>query len=346
MGEFGLCYWNKVIKIASVYTAIILGAGFASGQELLHFFVRFDIQGIWGIFVSGFIFAFVGYALLYICSIKRIKNHGELLNLLFGKKFSKFIEFTVAFFLFILFATMLAASGATLKQAFDFDFSIGVIIVGFLCFISFLFGIDGIVKINTLLAPIMVIGGICVGLYSFLAPTQAVFAGFNSHWLISAIVYASYNIVTAVTVLCDMGSFISSKKVALLGGLLGGLAMTFLALCIFLPLLINYTSVAFSDIPLLQILDNQSDLFYFLYLAILICAIFTTAVANGYGFINWLQKHVALKPTTLKIIVVLGACVTSYAGFSNFVSKVYPVFGIIGLIQIIMIIFTYFRLKL
>ncbi len=337
--------WSKVIKIASVYTAIILGAGFASGQELLHFFVRFNVKGIWGIFVSGLIFAFVGYAVLYICRVKKIGGHGELLNLLFGNHISKVIEYVVAFFLFILFATMLSASGAALKQAFNIDFTLGVLMVGFLCFLSFLYGIDGIVKINTVLAPLMVIGGICVGLYSYFQQTAPAFAPLRMNWIYSAVVYASFNIVTAVTVLCDMGDLITSKRVAFYGGLLGGLAMTFLALCIFLPLFLNYTAIANVDIPLLKVLEGQERFFYFLYLLILLCAIFTTAVANGYGFISWLQKTVKIKPTTLKVTVVLAAGITSYAGFSNFVSKVYPVFGIVGLIEIIMITAIFYKIK-
>ncbi len=338
--------WSKVIKIASVYTAIILGAGFASGQELLHFFVKYDVKGIWGLFVSGLIFAFVGYALLYICKAKKISRHSELLHLLFGNRMSKFIEYVVAFFLFILFATMLAASGAALKQAFNLDFSAGVIIVGFLCFLSFLYGIDGIVKINTVLAPLMVMGGICVGLYSYFQQSTPAFAQLRMNWFTSAVVYASYNIVTAVTVLCDMGNMITTKRVAFFSGILGGLAMTFLALCIFLPLFLNYTAIAKVDIPLLKILEGQDRFFYYLYLLILLCAIFTTAVANGYGFISWIQKFVSIKPTTLKLLVVAAAAATSYAGFSNFVSKVYPVFGIVGLIEIIMIIAVFYKIGL
>lgn len=35
---------NSALKIAGVYTGAILGAGFASGKELIVFFARF---GIW-----------------------------------------------------------------------------------------------------------------------------------------------------------------------------------------------------------------------------------------------------------------------------------------------------------
>ena len=57
---------NDILKIASIYTAIILGAGFASGQEIATFFTRHGSSGLIGILISGVIFSTVGYIILDI----------------------------------------------------------------------------------------------------------------------------------------------------------------------------------------------------------------------------------------------------------------------------------------
>ncbi|NLY67966.1 MAG: hypothetical protein GX069_10455, partial [Tissierellia bacterium] len=48
------------IKIASVYIGTVIGAGFASGREILEFFGVYGIKGIFGIIVSGLLFSILG----------------------------------------------------------------------------------------------------------------------------------------------------------------------------------------------------------------------------------------------------------------------------------------------
>jgi len=48
------------LKLAALYTAIIMGAGFASGQELLQYFVGYGTSGIWGLIAAGVLFSVTG----------------------------------------------------------------------------------------------------------------------------------------------------------------------------------------------------------------------------------------------------------------------------------------------
>ena len=61
---------------------------------------------------------------------------------------------------------MLAGVGALGQQAFNLPFSVGVLIFAILCFVTFLFDLDGIVEINVVFAPLLVVGGIFFGIYS------------------------------------------------------------------------------------------------------------------------------------------------------------------------------------
>jgi uncharacterized membrane protein YkvI len=53
-------------KIAATYIGTIVGAGVASGQEVLQFFSAFGIIGIWGIALATFLFFLFGYMILRI----------------------------------------------------------------------------------------------------------------------------------------------------------------------------------------------------------------------------------------------------------------------------------------
>ncbi|MDQ7864677.1 hypothetical protein RCO48_36995 [Peribacillus frigoritolerans] len=51
------------INLAGAYIGIIIGAGFASGQEVLQFFTSFGIYSVLGIVVATVLFAFLGMQL-------------------------------------------------------------------------------------------------------------------------------------------------------------------------------------------------------------------------------------------------------------------------------------------
>lgn len=49
---------KQSIQIALAYMSVVIGGGFASGQEVLQFFTGYGLIGIAGTLVSGLMFAF------------------------------------------------------------------------------------------------------------------------------------------------------------------------------------------------------------------------------------------------------------------------------------------------
>lgn len=74
------------IKIASIYVGTVIGAGFASGREIIEFFGVYGIKGIWGMAISGILFSLIGSLLLVKVYNNKIKGFDELVSTLFGKK--------------------------------------------------------------------------------------------------------------------------------------------------------------------------------------------------------------------------------------------------------------------
>lgn len=334
---------NNGLKIAAVYGSVFLGAGFASGRELLQYFVGFGRIGMWGLIVSGILFALVGWAVLTICRREGLKSYGELMRHMLGERLGPIMEGCVAGFLFCLFAAMLAGAGATAYQAFYLPFSLGAIIAALAVFAILCFGLEGIVKINLLLAPLMLLGGIFIGIYSFLAYTTPVFASaafggrLGLAWLLSAIVYGSYNLVTGVPVLSAASRLVEKKRDTWVGGLLGGGAITILGLAMSLPLFLHYTNIVQLEIPFLHVASETGYLFTILYLSVLIAALFTTAACNAFAVLQWLESRGFKSKIKVGAVICIMGVVAAHIGFSNIVIFVYPVFGFIGLFKILVI---------
>ncbi len=52
------------VKIASIYVGTVIGAGFASGREIIDFFGIYGLKGILGMIIAGILFSLIGSVLL------------------------------------------------------------------------------------------------------------------------------------------------------------------------------------------------------------------------------------------------------------------------------------------
>jgi uncharacterized membrane protein YkvI len=205
-----------------------------------------------------------------------------------------------------------------------------------------MFDLKGVLVINTVLAPLLVTGGLFFGLYAFFTDTAPAFLGkagfFYSNWAFSAITYAAYNIITAIHVLSSMGEVVADRKTAKYAGLAGGLCLTALGVCFALPLFSHPEISSGVQIPMLAIAQSHGAVIEKLYIFILLAAILTTAAANGFAVVEWLCQRLKIGRFAAKTLTAFMGLVFAHAGFSEFVGGVYPVFGLAGLFEIIMII--------
>lgn len=339
---------NK-FQISSVYVGTVLGAGFASGQEMLKFFASYGYNGILGILFTGLLFALIGWAVLEIVYVHQINNYREFIYPMMGEFLGNIMEWVVSLFMFICFCAMLAGSGALLHQRFDVPFQYGVLFMAILCIGTFIFDVKGVILINTILAPLLIVGSLLLGIYILVFRDISVFSNevlqavhlITDNWITSSIIYVSYNTITSVVVLTSMLSLLDSKKTARIGAFTAGGALGVIGLFLGLATLINYGDIQGLEIPMLAIVMHYMPIIQYIYIFVLLSAMFTTAIANGYGFITRMSSLLHMSRKMFIIIFVSIAIVFSQFGFSNMVGKIYPFFGYLGIFEIVLI-FLYF----
>jgi uncharacterized membrane protein YkvI len=262
-----------------------------------------------------------------------------------GKNLGRIAEWMVAAFLFVLFAAMLSAGGALLEQSGDIPFTVGVLAMALTSLAVLWFGLEGLVWINIVLSPLMVAGGIFIGLYTFFNRTAAAFFqdAVIPGWVLAAVVYASYNIVTSFSVLSSVSTLAKKPRDGLIGGVLGGSVLTLLGLCMALPLYLHFAGVISVEIPFLVIVVGYGRIFTYLYLALMLCAIATTAIANAFAFVEWAKEYLPFGRRALALMLTGLGIPAAYVGFSNIVGYVYPLFGLLGIFQIVVVLLSWKR---
>ena len=288
--------------------------------------------------------ALVGFATLEICRTKKLTSFDELLGYVAGRYVGGLIKLGAVAFLFVVFAAMLSATGALGAQLFGLPNFVGALCMAIFCFIAFSFDLRGLVRINTFLAPVMILGSIALGLYAYFADTVGVFSAtgvqIRQNWVTSAFIYASYNMVAAIGILTAMSSSARTRRTSFLGTFLGAGAVTLIALSLAIGLSREIDIVHGFQIPFLRLVQDYSSYIQLGYVAVLAAAVYTTAISNGYCFYLAVFGKLRAKAWIAKAAMCGAALTFSQIEFTIIVESIYPLFGLVGLLLAVILVLT------
>ena len=212
-----------------------------------------------------------------------------------------------------------------------------------ICFVVFLGNIKNIIKINSIIIPILIIFILLVGIYNLkyininqIGENIAVRSGLL--WIVQAILYASYNLILVIPVLINLRPYLKNKKQLIIISLLTSILISIISILIFLLLINVNTNFSNLDMPIVYVIKNKFPEISKIYGVIILIAIFTTAISIGAGFLNNVStckreyKRFAFFMCLISIIV-------ANIGFSNLVKVLFPMFGYMGILQILLILF-------
>ena len=149
---------KNTIKVSLAIIGTIIGAGFASGQEILAFFSIYGIKGVLGIFIASIILGVLIYKIFNILNSNKINNYDDFLDkIIKNKKINKIIKAIINLFLIISFYIMIAGFCAYFKQEFKINIFISAFVITFFCIITFNKNINGVIFINSILMPVLIL---------------------------------------------------------------------------------------------------------------------------------------------------------------------------------------------
>lgn len=330
----------ETIKITASFAGTLIGAGFASGQELMQFFAAYGPAGLIGTALSAVLFCWLGARLLYISSCQEFTSYHQLLYYVCGPKVGVVLDVSSGIFLLAGFSIMLAGIGTIGAEFFDIPYRHCLLGGTIILALTLLFGIRGIAAINLICTPLLAFFIIIVsinslnyhGEFALLAPlSPQIFSPKASpHWLVATLLYVSYNLILASTVITGLGSQTKNRSSCIWGGIGGGLLLGVLALFVTLVILLHQPEIFVSELPMLYIAAQQNFWSYTLYCYALLVAMFTTASATLYGCTTKLRSITKLNYALNLIIVLILGLLLSHFGFSKLIAAIYPVFGYIA----------------
>ncbi len=345
---------SSTFYIAATYIGTVVGAGFASGQEVLQFFGHFGVYGIFGLFLTTVLLIFFGYMVLELGKRRKASSHLEVIHYAGGRWLGTVIDWVITFFLLGGMVTMAAGAGAVFVEQFNLPFWLGSVLIIAAAVITVLLGINGVITSISFTVPLLITAVFGLSIYTIAFQYKnllQVLAGYynpgaapTSSWILAAILYTSYNLLLAVAILAPMGAISSPRKI-LRGAVFGGLGLGAGAMAITLAVLSTLGSSGAYEVPMVFIAANVSTTVGIAYTIILLMEIYTTAVSSLYGFTARLAGSNLKVYRPIAIFSGLAAFGLAQFGFSNLVGILYPAVGFAGLLLLGALTYVFIRDK-
>ncbi|MFD2443314.1 GerAB/ArcD/ProY family transporter [Bacillus sp. CGMCC 1.16607] len=334
--------WGAAFQIAAVYVGTVVGAGFATGREIVEFFSRFGFFGFISILMTGYLLIFLGSKLMRIAAQIGAKSYQEFNEYLFGKYIGMGINFLMLFMLLGVCAVMLSGAGAIFAEQLGLNKIIGIVITIALSFLVMMVGLKGLFAVNSLVVPLMISFSFMLMIKSIQMPNfieNFLFIPYvDDGWktVIAPFSYAAFNLGLSQAVLVPVAAEIKDDQTIKWGGILGGAALTLILLSSHLTL-VMLPNLEMYEIPMAVIMKNIASGFYWIFVFIIYGEIFTSVIGNVFGIERQLKKYIPVSKMMMVSMIFLITYFISLVNYSTLLSYLYPLFGYISIIFIVLL---------
>lgn len=339
------------LRIGGAFVGLIIGGGFASGQEILQYFIAYGWYGIFGAILASLIFAFLGMNIATLGYKLKTSSHKDVVLYIAGPTLGSVIDCLITVFAFCFTVAMFAGAASAFEVLFGMNGFVGSLFMMILTIFTLMLNVQKIINLLALAIPylmaiilIIVIASIFTMDGSFVEHEQiARTLEVERHWMLAALLYVSYNMAVGLPMLAVMGSTVKSKKEAGFGGIIGGLLLGGLILLVYMALLAKMNVILGKPMPTLVLAMDIHPVIGLLMAITLILMIYSTAVGVLYSFV---VRFASPSSKMYKPFVIFSAFVAffaSFIGFTTIVGTVYAIMGYLGFFIIAIILWTWLK---
>ena len=330
----------RVFQIAFTYIGTIVGAGFATGREILQFFTQFGHWATITILFSTLLFIWLGTKMMKLAHSIQAKSYEDLNKHLFGEKWGGWISLIMLVILIGVNSIMLAGAGSVFMENLNMHYQTGLILTMVGTYFILRKGIKSIMYMNSLVVPMMLILSLLIIFKTMGTPganrilTLTTEHSLPAAWL-APLLYTAFNLLMAMPVLVPLGSQTENPRAVRWGGILGGLGVGFMLMSAHFAMSAQMPGITQFEIPMASIAYQLGWVVQMVYIVLIFLEIFSTFVADIYGITLQIQQRTSLPQQTIVLFIMLICYFFSQFGFSSLLSLLYPLFGVLGLFWVL-----------
>lgn len=341
---------RQKLLIAFILVGAIMGAGFASGRELVSFFGEYGYFSIFIVILAGLLLFGFAYIMMRIGAENKHLSIQDTTKKALGK-FSPILDILMLICYMIVVAAMISAIHSLFASLLpNIPSYVGSIAFSILSVFVIIGGVDRLGKVNLTLLPFMILMMFII-IIQFLFVTEAQDLSFLPEFnllhalkgFLFMLLYLFMNLQTASEVMIFAGNN-KSKSNSFWGSLIGSILITLAIVFVLLSVLHGGESVYNADMPVVEMAKSLGGVYAYLYGAIILTGVFGVLNSTSLLVHSWFKQKI--KRNVLSAVIVTAvAYVLSLIGFANIVDFFYPITGIIGGIYVIALTIYYFKTR-
>ena len=337
---------KKYVSVAFAYVGVIVGAGLASGQDLLQYFLSFGAPGLIGIAALGVLNIIFGVVALQLGSYFRSGHHDDVFECITHPVVRRVIDVVLVFSGFAMGFVMLAGAGANLEQQFGLPAWAGSAVCAGLVILTAFLDFDRIMEVIGVFTPMIVIAIIVLVIYSLVTPHPSmaelnatatqVTPALPNLWF-STINYFALCVVNGIGMAFVLGGSVLRIGEARLAGRIGG---TIVALVIggdALALYLNMDRIWDVNVPALEIARTIHPWFAFVYTLIIFALIYNTVFSLFFATARRFSGGSTKRMRIVLVGVVALGYTASLMGFKKLIGGMYPIIGWLGVALLVVL---------
>lgn len=342
---------KKTVSIMLAYVGVLTGAGLASGQELMQYFISFGKAGLFGLAAIGILHILVGGIILQLGSHYLAESHIDVLEEVSNKYLTKFMDYALIINCFLMGFVMIAGAGSNLNQQFGFKPWVGSLICTILIIVIGMLDFEKVTKVIGAFTPLIIIFAIIGGIFTFLTikpdwqsldQIGKTVASPLPNIVLSTLNYFGLCMISGISMAFVLGGSKTDSAEAGLGGMLGGLMVAILTSLVGFTLFFNLPQIKDADIPMQVVLQNVRPALGLIMSLIIFGMIFNSSISLFYSAARRFSDTENKFRRNLIIFTLVGFGL-SFLGFKKLMSILYPILGYLGLILTIILVIAWFR---
>ena len=343
---------KKYLSAAFAYVGVIVGAGLASGQDLLQYFLAYGAIGLIGIAALGVLNIIFGAVALQLGSYYRSDNHDVVFEQIARPALRRIIDVVLVFSAFTMGFVMLAGAGANLEQQFGLPSWVGGALCAVLVVLTAFLNFDRIMNVIGVFTPIIMVAIAVLMIYSLVTPHASVAeldaAARNVTPALPNLVFSTLNyfalcVVGGIAMAFVLGGSILRIGEARRAGHIGGVLIALVLGADAVALYLNVDRIWNFDVPALEIARSVHPAFAFGYTLVIFALIYNTAFSLFYSTARRFSGGSTARLRIVLIAVVAVGYAASFMGFKKLVGVMYPIIGWLGVALLVILAVGWLR---
>ena len=359
--------WKNVMKIMGAFVAFQIGAGFATGQEVVQYYGSF---GGWYWLILP-ILVFIVTSLYSITSFKAGMNEqfadpNMVYDYYCGDKFGKIVNIVTNVTIAGATLVMFSGAGSTISQYFGVSQWVGAVLMGVIAAVIVCLGLEGVTDALGGMGVVIIAALLFVGIYSICTADtgimessknmlkyvdEGVFLQMQSFGLhnpfLSALSLLGLAYALIITFNVTLGQRCQNKKTCYTAAIVSSFFYFCGIMFTLIPILLNLDDVVKNgaEVPMLGVVKSILPFFALPYAAVIVIGILSSVT----GYLWVVGRRVgedksARQRIVVIIIAAIGSTVASFIPLGKLMNILYPIVGYAGTLLLILAVIKEVRL--